>query len=168
MRRLLWIPTAAILAVLAACAGAPRQKPVPMGPVDTGEGSLEAARRELHGSWSLVSLEAVDASGARHPVQASGVLSYDEHGNLKTTGTIDDPRLQNAIPIDFTGRIVIDPVKRVFYPADLVSSEPVDSKQLAPVGLDKVRQYSVTGDTLVVTYLDAAGKPTAVLTWRKR
>jgi hypothetical protein len=142
MRRPLWIPVAAILVVLAACAGAPRQRPVPMGPVDTGEGSLEAARRELQGSWSLVSLEAVDASGARHPVKASGVLSYDEYGNLKTIGTIDDPRLQSAIPLDLTGRIVLDPAKRVVYPADVTSAEPVDPKRLAPVGLDKVRQYS--------------------------
>lgn len=74
----------------------------------------------------------------------------------------------NTIPLDFTGGIVIDPAKRVFYPADVTANQPVDPNQLAPVGLDKVRQYSVKDDTLVVTYLDASGKPTAVVTWQKR
>lgn len=160
---------AALAAISAACEAAPRQRPVRMGPVDTGAGSLEAARRELQGSWSLTSLEAVDASGARQQVKANGVLSFDTYGNLTITGRIDDPRLDAAIPLAFTGRIVIDPAKGVFYPADVEpdTDRPVDTTRLAPVGLDKVRRYSVTGDTLVVTYLDASGKATAVATWRR-
>lgn len=170
MRPTVWVCGGLLLALAAqsgACAPGPRQRPVRMGDVDTGSGSLEAARRELQGSWALGSLELVEATGARQPVKARGVLSYDAFGNLRITGTIDDSRLEKAIPLQFTGRIVIDPAKRVFYPADVEGPKPADPKQLAPVGLDKVRQYEVSGDKLVITYLDASGKPTAVTTWKK-
>lgn len=159
----------AVTASGSGCAPAPRQRPVLMGPVDTGEGSLEAARRELEGAWSLTSLEVMDGAGARRAVKANGVLSFDTFGNLTISGRIDDPRMESAIPLAFTGRIVIDPAKHVYYPADVEAdtSQPVDTGRLAPVALDKVRQYSVTGGTLVVTYLDSLGKPTAVATWRR-
>jgi len=81
---------------------------------------------------------------------------------------IDDPRLQKAIPLDFNGRVVIDAAKREFYPADIEAGPKVDTRKLAPIGVDKVRKFEVTGDRLVVTYQDAAGKPTARTTWRRR
>lgn len=89
-----WIRAALLLIVLVgpniACAGASRQR---TGPVAAGAGSLEAACRELRGSWLLSPLEAADASGTRQHVKASGMLSYDEFGNLTINGKIDDPRL---------------------------------------------------------------------------
>lgn len=165
-------PVAAVIAALvflSGCAGGPRQRPIPIGPVETGEGSLAAVRKELQGSWVLTSLEVVDASGARNPVKANGALSFDAYSNLVISARIDDPRLEKALPLDFTGRIVINPDKRLFYPADVEGApgQEVDPKALGPVSSDKIRQYTITGDTLVVTYLDAAGKPTAVTTWRR-
>lgn len=166
------IPAAVLLSTLilvSACAGGPRQRPIPTGPVETGEGSLAAARKALQGSWALTSLEVVDASGARNPVKANGVLTLDAYSNLVISARIDDPRREKGLPLDFTGRIVIDPDKRLFYPADVEGApdQRVDPKALAPVSSDKIRQYTITGDTLVVTYLDAAGRPTAVTTWRR-
>ena len=166
------IPAAVLLATLiliSACAGGPRQRPIPIGPVETGEGSLAAARKELQGSWALTSLDVIDASGGRNPVKANGALSFDAFSNLVISARIDDPRLEKTLPLDFTGRIVINPDKRLFYPADVEGApdHKVDPKALGPVSSDKIRQYTVTGDTLVVTYLDAGGKPTAVTTWRR-
>jgi hypothetical protein len=48
---------AALLAAAAACAGAPRQRPVEMGPVATGPGTLTDARKFLQGRWTLESFE---------------------------------------------------------------------------------------------------------------
>lgn len=154
-------------AYVAGCAPSPRQRPVKMGPVDTGAGSLEAARRELEGTWVLQTLEIANTTGTFEPVKASGTLAYDAYSNLEIHGKIDDPRLQKAIVLDFTGRIVIDAAKRVFYPADVDAGPQVDASKLAAIGLDKVRKYEVAGDRLVVTYQDTSGKPTARTTWRR-
>ncbi|HET9383678.1 MAG TPA: hypothetical protein VFO67_00925, partial [Gemmatimonadales bacterium] len=51
-----------LLAVAAAgCAGAPRTAPIKGGPVETGSGTVEAARKFLEGRWSLTSFEVFPA-----------------------------------------------------------------------------------------------------------
>lgn len=154
-------------ALLSGCAAAPRQRPVKMGSVDTGSGSLEATRRQMEGRWTLSSLEVVDASGKRRPVSATGQLTYDAYSNLTISGVIQEPALQDSLAIDFTGRVVLDPAKKQYYPIDLTTERPVSASAIAPVSPDKIRQYDITGDTLTVTYLDAAGKPTAVAVWKR-
>lgn len=149
------------------CAAAPRARPLPTTRVDRGPESLEATRRGLEGSWTLVSLEVVDARGGRRPVKASGQLMYDAFGSMTVRGVIEDPGLRDTLVIDYTGRIVIDPVRREFYPADLASNRPVDPGQIAPVSPDKVRRYELSGDSFVVTYLDTSANPTAVIRWRR-
>ena len=62
------------LPLLAACPAGPRASPVKMGPVDTGAGSLESVRRQLQGSWDLVSLEVMAAGGTPVKVAATGHL----------------------------------------------------------------------------------------------
>jgi hypothetical protein len=156
-----------MMTVGAACASSPRQRPVEMGPVQTGEGSLEAERRELEGSWTLTSARIYDSTGGSREVQASGLLTYDAFGNMTVQGSVVDEQTKTTIPLDFTGRVVIDPANHQFHSADVVGFDPASNPALAPVSLDKVRRYQVTSDTLTVTYLDAAGRPTAVVTWRK-
>lgn len=153
--------------LLPACSSAPRQKPIGLGEVDTGPGSLEATRRALQGTWSLVSLELVDPAGARKPVKATGQLTYDAYGSMKISGRIDDAPDRTPVLLDFSGRIVIDTQRKQFYPADLVAGQPVDQSRLVPVSPDKARRYEITADTLTVTYMDAGGKPTAVANWRR-
>jgi hypothetical protein len=62
----------------------------------------------VEGTWSLASLEVVDASGGRRKVNASGQLSYDVFGNMAVRGVIEDPALRSTLVLDFNGRIVID------------------------------------------------------------
>jgi hypothetical protein len=150
-----------------ACAKAPSQRPVKLGPVDTGTGSIEATRRSLAGNWSLARLEVIGADSARQTVKAHGTLNYDEFGSLIINGVIDDARLANAVVLNYTGRIVIDPAKHEFYPADFESDKPVEASRIAPVSLDKVRRYELAGNRFVVTYLDASGKATAVAEWSR-
>lgn len=148
------------------CAARERTRPVKMGPVDTGAGSLEATRREFQGAWTLMSLEIVEANGARQRVKAAGRLTYDEFGNMTVRGEIEDDRAK-SVPLEFTGRIVIDTAQHRFYAADLVSGESTNPNPLAAIAPDKVRQYDITPTRLTVTYLDAAGKPSAVALWER-
>ena len=149
------------------CKSAPLDRPIKLGPVDTGPGSVEATRRALEGSWTLASLEVVDAGGARRPVKASGQLQYDAYGNMKVRGVIEDPALQKTLVLDYDGRIVIDTAKHQFYSENLVSERPVDPGQVAPIAPDKVSRYELSADAFVVTYVDASGNPTAVARWRR-
>jgi len=151
----------------AACKAGPTGRPVRTGPVNTGPGSLEATRRTLEGTWTLASLEAVGAGGARRPVKATGTLTYDAFGNMLIRGVIDDAALKGSLALDYDGRILIDPAKKEFYAENLKSDQPVDPKQIAPIAPDKIRRYELSPDSFVVTYVDAAGNPTAVARWRR-
>lgn len=152
--------------LLPACTATPRAKPIPTTKIDTGPGSLQAARRALEGTWTLVSLDVMEG-GAPRRVPASGTLTYDAYGNMTIEGKIDDDPARTPTFLAYRGRIVIDTARKQFYPADLVSGAPVDQSALAPVSPDKARRYEVTADTLTVTYMDAAAKPTAVASWRR-
>jgi hypothetical protein len=138
-----------------------------MGAPNTGPGSTTAERKALEGSWTLVSLEMVDEQGARRPVKASGQLSYDAYSNMTVKGVIEDPEARAPIVLNFEGRIFIDPVKHEFYPADLKTDRPVEPSEIKNISPDKVRRYELTADSFVVTYLDAASKPTAVARWKR-
>ena len=143
------------------------QKPLSGGPVQTGPGSLEATRRALEGTWNLQTLEVVDARGAHRRIKASGQLMYDAFGSMNVRGVVEDPALTDTLVIDFQGRIVIDTVRLEFYPADLVTDRPVDPSQIVPISPEKVRRYELSGNSLVVTYLDKSAKPTAVIRWSR-
>jgi hypothetical protein len=43
----------------------------------------------------------------------------------------------------------------------------VDPSQIGPVSPDKTRRYVLTDATFVITYIDRAGKVTAVTQWRR-
>jgi hypothetical protein len=161
---------AGALALALACLGCkagPTGRPVRTGPVDTGPGSLEATRRTLEGSWTLASLEVVDAGGARRPVKATGQLTYDAFGNMSIRGVIEDAAAKNSLVLDYDGRIIIDTAKQEFYADNLASDRPVDPGKIAPIAADKIRRYELTPNSFAVTYVDASGKPTAVARWRR-
>ena len=158
---------AALVLVCWSCKAAPLEKPFGLGPVNDGPGSMEATRRGLEGTWTLASFETVDASGTHRPVKATGQLTYDAFGNMNIKGVIQDAVPTNSITLNYEGKIIIDNVRKQFYPADLESAQPVDPAKIAAIAPDKVRRYELTMDTFVVTYLDAAGKPTAVARWRR-
>lgn len=156
-----------IAALAAGCTGSPSQRPVKLGAVNTDAGSVEATRRDLAGSWTLTRLEVIGKDQVRAVVNAHGTLTYDAFGALTINGVIDDERMTNAVVLNYTGRIIIDPKKHEFYPADMESARPVEAAQIAPVSLDKVRRYELTGDDFKVTYLDSSGTATAVSMWKR-
>jgi len=150
---------------LPGCAGGPTERPIKMGP---GPGTLEAARRAFEGTWTLVSAEIPEASTDRlRAVKASGQLTYDAYGNLSVHVVVDDPAFRDASVLEFQGRIVIDPERKVYYAEDLAPARTVDPDQVAMIARDKVRHYELTATTLAVTYVDKAGKTTAVIRWKR-
>ncbi len=72
-----------LLAMAAACAPAPRVRPVKGGDVDAGPESLTAARKFLEGRWTLESFEVFPPGKPAIALKGAGTLNYDEFGNLR-------------------------------------------------------------------------------------
>jgi hypothetical protein len=142
-----------------------------MGPVDTGSESVESARRQLQGIWDLVSLETFPApGGAAVPVKAKAVLSYDEYGNLHVTGQVLESAGGDRVPaglLQYSGRAVIDARKQQL---QLMSVRGPDPTGALPdeVAFDRVRQYSIDGDRLSISTIDAQSGITATAVWKRR
>jgi hypothetical protein len=148
--------------------GVSSNKPIPLGS-DPSSGSVEAARRQLTGTWDLVSLESVPPSGgARVPVKASGMLVYDEYGNLTIDAHTTDPAApvaaREATLLTFKGRAVIDvPNSELKLMALTGNVDP--NEVLAP---ERRRKYVFEGELLKLSAIDAAGDVTSIATWKRR
>jgi hypothetical protein len=160
---------AAVLMATAGCAAAPRQRPIKIGdPVNTGPGSMEAIRRQLQGTWTLIALESVPPSGgARVPIAATGTLVYDDFANLTIDGRTTDPAAPVAARersmVSFKGRAVIDAAKQELKLMDLTGN--VDPNEvLSP---ERRRKFEFDADLLKLSSIDERGDITAVSTWRR-
>lgn len=154
-------------ALVAGCQSAPRTRPLRTSAVASGAGSTEAVRKQLEGTWTLVSFSVADASGAARPVPAAGRLTYDAYGNLDLSGTLEDPAAAgaSATALAFKGRIVVDAAQSRLVLADV--SGNVDVAALpATMAPDKVRYYAFDGDTLSLETRDGT-RLLARTVWRK-
>lgn len=134
---------------LAGCAATPSRRPLRTTAINTGEGTPEAVRKQLEGTWSLTSFSVFDQAGTPKVVDASGRLSYDAYGNLDLSGKINDPAAAggSASALTFKGRAVVDAGAGRIVLADVEGN--VDPSALPKnMGIDKVRYYSFEGDTL--------------------
>ena len=158
---------AVAVSCLAGCEAAPRARPVKMGPVDTGANSVEAVRRQLKGTWHLVSLDVYSADGEKHPAQATGTLTYDEFGNMTIRGKVTGGAKIEEADLNLSGRVTIDPGTRMLRFGGITADTP-DERRLDPK-LDPahVRYYEFDGDLLKTTTKDASGATTATITWQK-
>jgi hypothetical protein len=147
-----------------------RVRPVEGGPVASGPGTLESVRKQLEGSWNLVSAEVVSATGQRTSINASAVLTYDAFGNLSLKGAYEDPSAtaEQTAALNFTGRSVIDTQKQELRLLDLQQSEGEFAALPAEMAARRVRSYAFNGDVLTLTVKDSKGTVTAVNTWRRQ
>lgn len=160
----------AIAAVVAGCQASPRQRPVELGPVDTGPGSLEAERKRFEGRWGLERFEVIDKGQAR-PVKAQAVLTMDAYGNIDVKGELQEPLPGQAATevqrlLQYTGRIAIDQRTQTFR---LRAPEgEIDPALKARINPDEVRKYEFIGaDELRISFVDSSGAPTASTLFRK-
>lgn len=156
---------------LAACQGSPSQRPVKLGPVDEGRGSLVAARAFLEGQWTLESFEVYPPGKPAVTLNGSGTLTYDKFSNLQIEIRADQASsdiLRAAgwdIPdgkISSTGRTAIDLQNKTL--TYIVKDQPSNS---GPLALNRPRHYQVDGTLLTLTTQDEAGKPLSISKWRK-
>jgi len=155
------------LPLVSGCTAAPRVRPVKMGDVDTGANSVESVRRQLKGTWELVSLDVVEPSGQKVPAQATGRLTFDEYGNLAMKGTVTGGPNLDPSALNLTGRVTIDPDLHAIRIGG-VSAANADAKRIDPkLDASNVRYYAFEGDLLKTTLKNPSGVTTATATWKK-
>ena len=169
-------PTTAVIvavlgaSILAGCKAQQRVRPVKMGDVDTGANSVEAARRQLEGTWDLESLETYPTPGGAPTKSegASAVLTYDAYGNLEIMGK---PGSAGSMPaaaalLTYSGRAVIDPLKQELKLQAVKGDTAALGKE---VGVERVRRYTIENGVLTISVVDpASGQLSATTTWKKR
>jgi len=155
-------------AALTACSAAPRQRPVKMGDVETGAGTLESTRRQLEGTWDLLSFETYPEPGKKVTQPATAVLTYDAYGNMEIIGRLAQPGQSAGLAaplLSYKGRVVIDVEKHQLR----VVETSGDDKQLpAEASTALARQYAVANGQLTLSMIDASGTAKASTTWKKR
>ena len=160
------------LAVTAACHGAPRQKPIKAGPVDTGPQTLTAARTFLEGRWVLESFEVRPAGKPPVVLKGNGTLVYDNMGNLKMDIRADEASAdilrQSGVDIrdgmiSTDGRAALDLQKHTLTYV-LQGQAPLIK---GPLGIERPRHWVVEGDTLILTTQDDAGQPLSIGRWKR-
>ncbi len=171
-RSLLLAGATLAVATSLACQAQPRQRPLDVGPVASGPGTVEAERRRLQGTWRLDRFEVIDSAGASRVVRAEAVLTYDEYGNLTVRGkllepipgekTIEHPLLQYA------GPIVIDPPKQQFRLGAIKTATAIDPGLESKIDPSFVRKYELSDTTLKISYVNASGSPTAIASFTRQ
>ena len=161
-----------LLASAAGCAKAPRQRPVEGGPVDTGQGTLTAARNYLQGRWTLESFEVFPPGKPPLTAKGQGTLTDDEFANLRVEIRTDEKTadLLRAAGIDVrdnaistNGRTVIDMQNR-----SLTYVLEGDAPTIrGPLAMNRPRFWEVEADLLTLTTKDDNGKPLSVSRWRR-
>jgi hypothetical protein len=159
---------------LAACTSAPWNEPIKLGPVDTGAGSLTAARKFLEGRWTLLSYEVSLPGEPPVMLGGSGVLTYDAYGNLTTEIRVDEgtARVLEKAGIRTTkgafltsGRTVVDMNARTLTYV-LEGQAPLGAPS-GPLALNKPRHWQVEGTLLTLTTKGEDGATLSVGRWQK-
>jgi len=164
-------PLVVLLVAAAAGTGAAAQKPK----VDAGPGSLAAARKFLEGRWSLESFEVRPPGKPPIQLKGSGVLNYDDFGNLTMEVRADQASsdLLRAAGINIQdgristeGRTVIDLQNRTLT-YFLEGQRSGYASGGGPLALSRPRHWEVNGDVLTLTTKDDADAPLSISRWKK-
>jgi hypothetical protein len=172
----LFAATAACAAATVACVGAPRQRQLALERVQTGRaGTLADARKFLQGRWALESFEVRPPGKAPIFPKGSGVMTYDDFGNMRIEIRADEAssdllraagiNIRDGI-ISSDGRTVIDLQNKTltYFVEGQASSLKTGGGPLAP---NKPRHWEVTGNVLTLTTRDDNGAPVAISRWKK-
>jgi len=142
------------------------------GAVDTGPGTLAAAREFLKGRWLLESFEVRLPNEPIVTLKGGGILTYDEVGNLSMNIRADEKSsdILRAGGVDIRdgaiiaeGRTAID-VQKHTLTYMLGKQAPLIK---GPLGTDRPRYWTVEGDMLILTTKDNAGQAISVGRWRR-
>jgi hypothetical protein len=163
-----------LVATLGALATAASPAPGQKGPVDTGPGTLAAARKYLEGRWGLLSLEIFPPGAPPLNVKGEGMLTYDGFGNLDVQIRVDqatnDVLRAAGIPtmdgsLSSSGRTVVDMKARTL--TYIFKGQPPRGAPSGPLALNRPRHWEVNGNVLTLTTKGDDGKPVSVARWQK-
>ncbi len=163
---------AILLASAIGCAASSRQRPVQGGPVESGAGTLSQARKFLQGRWALEAFELRPAGAAPVVLKGSGVLNYDDFGNLRMEIRADQSSsdLLRAAGVDIRdgvistdGRTAIDLQNHTL--TYFLEGQPATGT--GPLAMNRPRYWEVTADTLTLTTRDASGAPMSISRWKR-
>ena len=157
--------------IVGAAAGGQRIK---LGPVETGPGTLSAARKHLEGRWALLSYEIRQPDGEMLRLDGEGVLVYDDFGNLDMHIRVDDRtalvlegagiRTNDGV-LSTKGRTAIDLQARTL--AFVLDGQPAYGAPSGPLALNRLRHLEVAGNELTLTTRGDDGRSLSVSRWRK-
>lgn len=177
------VAAAAVVAavLLGGCAASERQRPIQTSPIATGGNTLQAARKQFEGTWTLVALEYGSPEGKRATVDGTaGTLTADGFGNLEIEYRMSEAGLRILEGLGFKapdrvistkGRSVINvDQKSIVYVDD--SAKAFDPKVAAgranPFALERTRFYDFGAEgTLTLTTRHDDGKDAVVSRWKK-
>jgi hypothetical protein len=159
---------------LTGCAGAPIDKPLPMGPVNTGPGTLTQAREYLQGHWTLLSFEIYPPNHEPIRAAATGTMVYDEFSNMNVDLQLNPEAARLAeqigIPapdgaVKTSGRTVIDINSRSI--SYVLEGQDSFRPPTHPLDMNRPRYWDVKGNTLTLRTKDESGKVVSVSVWEK-
>ena len=164
--------TTTALALSLACSGAPGERPIEMGPVDTGAGTLTSARNFLSGTWILESFEVRLPNQSPVFLKGGGMLVYDDKGNLSMNIRADERSsdLLRAGGVDIRDGAIITEGRKAIDLQHRTLTYIVDGQApliRGPLGTHRPRHWVVEGDLLVLTTKDDAGQILSEGRWRK-
>jgi hypothetical protein len=149
-------------------------QPIKLGKVDTGPGTLTAARKYLEGRWGLVSFEVFPPGKPPIRVTGDGMLTYDAFGNLEARIKVpkDSALILEAAGIPTTngafstsGRTAIDLQARTL--TYIFSGQPPLGAPSGPLALNRPRHWQVEDNVLTLTTKDKDGTILSVTRWQK-
>jgi hypothetical protein len=167
--------------LVAGCAASERQRPLQTSPVATSGNTLQAARKQLEGRWTLVSLEYGAPDGKRITVEGTaGSLTADGFGNLEVEYRLSEGGLRALGALGFKppspvistkGQAAINVDEKSIRYVD-ANAKPFDPNVAAgranPFALERVRYYDFGADgQLTLTTRHDDGKDAAVSKWKK-
>lgn len=137
--------------------------------------TLAEARKFLQGRWALESFEVRPPGKAPIFPKGSGVLNYDDFGNMRMEIRADEAasdllraagiNIRDGI-ISSDGRTVIDLQNKTltYFLEGQRSSLQTGG---GPLALNRPRHWEVTGDVLTLTTKDEAGAPLSISRWKR-
>ena len=166
--------TATILLAASAALAEPAQQRITLAPIETGPGTLAAARKHLEGRWTLLSYDILPPGEAPVRLEGEGTLVYDDFGNLamevkvdsKTALVLEGVGIRTTDGVLSTkGRTVIDlPARTLVFVLD---QQPAFGVPAGPLALNRPRHWEVNGNELTLTTKGNDGQPLSVSRWRK-
>ena len=159
-------------AVATAAAGDAGQQSGQPGRKEGAPVTLAEARKFLQGRWALESFELRMPGKEPIMLKGSGVLNYDDFGNLHMEVRADQASsdLLRAAGINIRdgmistdGRTAIDLQNRTL--TYFLKDQPAQGQ--GPLALSRPRHWEVNGDALTLTTRDDKGAPVSISRWKR-